>query len=61
MRAAGNPRLRFAINREIVALAFEMKAAGASRQHIMTIGHRSLQAARHEMLRCRPRLADRRG
>jgi hypothetical protein len=48
MRAAGNPQRRFAINRDIVGLAFEMKAAGASRQHIMTIGQMSLCAAQHE-------------
>jgi hypothetical protein len=48
MRATGNPQLRFAINRDIVGLAFEMKAAGASRQHIMTIGQKSLYAAQHE-------------
>jgi hypothetical protein len=48
IRAAGNPQKRFAINREIIALAFEMRDAGASRQHIMTIGQKSLYAARHE-------------
>ena len=48
MRAEGNPQRRFAINRDIVALAFEMRAAGASRQHIMTIGQKSLYAAQHE-------------
>jgi hypothetical protein len=48
IRAAGNPQKRFAINREIIALAFAMKDAGASRQHIMTIGQKSLYAARHE-------------
>jgi hypothetical protein len=48
MRAAGNPQLRFAINRDLVALAFEMKEAGASRKAIMDIGQQSLRAAQHE-------------
>ncbi len=34
MLAAGDPQRRYAINREFIALAFEMKAAGASRAGI---------------------------
>jgi len=49
MLAAGDPQRRFAINRELITLAFEMKAAGASRADIMTIGQKSLYVARQEV------------
>lgn len=46
MQAAGDSQKRYAINREIVALAFEMRDQGASRQHIMAIGQMSLHHAK---------------
>jgi hypothetical protein len=49
MLAAGDPRRRFAINREFVALALKMRAAGASRGHIMTMGQATLFHAKREV------------
>src|ERR1700733_3510498 len=53
MLAAGDPRRRFAINREFIALAFEMRTAGASRGHIMTMGQAPLFHARREVAELR--------
>jgi hypothetical protein len=52
MLAAGDPQRRYAINREFIALAFEMKAAGASRADIMTIGQATLCHAKRESPGC---------
>ena len=49
MLAAGDTQRRLAINQDLVALAFEMKDAGASRADIMTIGQKSLYFARQEV------------
>jgi hypothetical protein len=53
MLAAGDPQRRYAINREFIALAFEMKAAGASRADIMTMGQATLFHAKQEVARLR--------
>jgi hypothetical protein len=53
MLAAGDPHRRYAINREFIALAFEMKAAGASRADIMTMGRATLCHAKREVARLR--------
>jgi len=49
MLAAGDPGRRFAVNREFIALAFEMKEAGASRAHIMKMGQVTLYQAQREV------------
>jgi hypothetical protein len=49
MLADGDPQQRLAINREFVALAFEMKDAGASRGHIMTMAQATLYHAKREV------------
>jgi hypothetical protein len=48
MQAAGDPRRRFAINRQLIGLAFEMKNAGAPRAHIRMIAQKSLLHAKQE-------------
>jgi hypothetical protein len=53
MLAVGDPQRRYAINREFIALAFEMKAAGASRADIMTMGQATLCHAKREVARLR--------
>ena len=49
MLALGDPQRCYAINREFIALAFEMKAAGASRADIMTMGQATLCHAKREV------------
>jgi hypothetical protein len=51
MLALGDPQRRYAINREFIALAFEMKAAGASRVDTMTMGQATLCHAKREVAR----------
>jgi hypothetical protein len=53
MLAVGDPQRRYAINREFIALAFEMKAAGASRADIMTMAQATLCHAKREVARLR--------
>lgn len=47
--AEGKPQKRFAINRNLIALAFEMRDAGASQAHIMTMAQATLYHAKREV------------
>jgi hypothetical protein len=53
MLAAGDTQRRFELNRQLMGLAFEMKDAGASRAHIMTMGQATLYHAKREVARLR--------
>jgi uncharacterized protein YjiS (DUF1127 family) len=48
INAKGRPSERLAINREMVALAMQLRDAGLSRQEIQAITNRSLRIATHE-------------
>jgi hypothetical protein len=51
MLAAGDKPRRFELNQEFIALAFEMKEAGASKAHIMQMGQVTLYDAKREVAR----------